>query len=307
VLLAIAACGGEAAQPRADPRPAAPDAAACGTPQQCFDAAKAREAVVDLAGAAVLFDAACPGHGEACVGLGLLTQDGRGVARDIDEAMRLYRQGCDEGHGVGCFNLGIMFMEGNGVAQDTRRADEEFAKARAAYERQCGATPPHACTNLGVLHEHGFGTPVSREKARAVYLRGCDGGERDACVNLSLLEIENGEPFGPAVSRLWTLCQDGHALSCGTVGHLQAQRQIDLEGTRALLRKGCDGGDRQSCALLGALTDPPEREAALEKACALGSSRACMAAGELTGDALYWKRACDIGDPEGCSRMPLTR
>ncbi|SFE41292.1 tetratricopeptide repeat protein [Roseivivax sediminis] len=140
-----------------------------GAPEHLFDYARALEATGDdgaLPRAAALYrDAAEAGHIEAAVSLGVLYQDGRGVPRDPQEALRLYTIGAAQDHPRAMNNLGLLHARGDGVPQDYARAAQLFDAAAEAGLRE-------AATNLGVMYENGFGVPLDEEEAHRLYRLG---------------------------------------------------------------------------------------------------------------------------------------
>ncbi len=68
----------------------------------------------------------------SCDSLGLMYEEGDGVAKDAKRAEELYRRACDGGHANGCTNLGVLYQNGNGVAKDA-------ARAAKLYQRACDA------------------------------------------------------------------------------------------------------------------------------------------------------------------------
>jgi hypothetical protein len=63
--------------------------------------------------------------------LGLLYDDGRGVAQDYAEAVCWYRKAADQGHAAAQYNIGWLYMNGRGVAQDMAQARAWMQKAAA--------------------------------------------------------------------------------------------------------------------------------------------------------------------------------
>ena len=54
--------------------------------------------------------------------LGVMFDNGQGVAQDFAEAVRLYSLAAAQGHAYAQLSLGLMFENGEGVAQDTAEA-----------------------------------------------------------------------------------------------------------------------------------------------------------------------------------------
>jgi len=63
--------------------------------------------------------------------LGLMYMNGKGVARDYDEARRQYEQGAALGNDAAINGLGVLYDQGHGVPHDPRRARQLFEKAAA--------------------------------------------------------------------------------------------------------------------------------------------------------------------------------
>ena len=61
--------------------------------------------------------AADQGHAQAQYNLGVMFDQGRGVAQSDVEAVRWYRKAADQGHAGAQYNLGTMFDQGRGVPQ----------------------------------------------------------------------------------------------------------------------------------------------------------------------------------------------
>ena len=71
------------------------------------------------------------GHAEAQYILGNMFVNGRGVAKDDAEAVRLYRLAAAQGHAGAQFNMGVMFANGRGVAKDDAEAVRLYLLAAA--------------------------------------------------------------------------------------------------------------------------------------------------------------------------------
>jgi TPR repeat protein len=66
-------------------------------------------------------------------------ENGRGVAQDHAEAVRLYRLAAAQGHAIAQFNLGYMFENGRGVAQDRAKAIRWYRLAAAQGHSKASA------------------------------------------------------------------------------------------------------------------------------------------------------------------------
>ncbi len=92
--------------------------------------------------AAVYQEKACSGGSvEGCTSLGLLYFEGRGVKKDFNKALELWRKACNGNAAVnarGCHMLAISYDFGEGVAKDP-------ARARMLYGKACRLGAKKAC------------------------------------------------------------------------------------------------------------------------------------------------------------------
>ena len=159
-----------------------------GAPEHLHDlAAVLEETAADdaaLAEAAALYgQAAEAGHTRSAVSLGMLYQNGRGVAQDFARARALYEGPAAAGDARAQNNLGLLYVRGHGVPQDYDRAAQLFAGAAEQGLRT-------AMTNLGVMYENGFGVPQSDADAART-------GDPVAAFQMGWLLVHR-EPPGPA-------------------------------------------------------------------------------------------------------------
>src|SRR5262249_735979 len=151
----------------------------------------------------------------ACVNLGRLYRDGRGVAKDPARAVELFEQVCarsagaagrpgdaddsdaaaneDDDHensaetasviaGAGSL-LGAQVATGGGVAADWDRAIE-LSKVG------CDGGDNFGCFNLGVLYANGNGVERDETAGLAYYQRACDGDDAEACFEAALMHFQ---------------------------------------------------------------------------------------------------------------------
>lgn len=139
--------------------------------------------------------AAAAGHAGAMNNLGAIYEGGRGVTRDIAQAMRWYRRSADAGDGSAMRRLGLIYERGDGVPRDPFEALTWFRKAADAgnvlgmsdvgrayasgfgvarnpaeamrwFRKAAEAGGPFAMDRLGFAYLRGFG--VERDPAEAV-------------------------------------------------------------------------------------------------------------------------------------------
>jgi hypothetical protein len=93
---------------------------------------------------------AAQGNAEAQNNLGLLYLDGKGVPRNLPEAVHYFQLSAAAGSALGQNNLGGLYRDGNGLARDFAKAVRWFA-ASASQGNSAGMY------NLGLMYELGQG------------------------------------------------------------------------------------------------------------------------------------------------------
>ncbi|MBX3273877.1 MAG: sel1 repeat family protein [Sandaracinaceae bacterium] len=95
------------------------------------------------ADALVHFQAACTGGiAHSCGSAAFLLANGRGVPRDLEQAVALYNRGCSGGSGPSCAGLAFMYRHGRGGLQRSPGREQEL-RARACdlgYAAECRAS-----------------------------------------------------------------------------------------------------------------------------------------------------------------------
>jgi TPR repeat protein len=128
--------------------------------------------------------AADNGDARAMRALGVLYANGSGVTQDYIKAREWYEKAADKDNATAMINLGWFYENGRGVAQD-------YAKAHEWYKKAADKDDATAMTNLGVLYEHGRGVAQDYAKARELYEKAADQDNATAMVDLGML-YENG-------------------------------------------------------------------------------------------------------------------
>jgi TPR repeat protein len=94
------------------------------------------------------------GHAWAQYNLGVMYDQGEGVALDDKEAVKWYQAAAEQGNSTAQFNLGVMYNDGRGVAQDYKEAVKWY---RLAADQGF----PQAQGNLGRMY--GLGRGVAQD------------------------------------------------------------------------------------------------------------------------------------------------
>jgi uncharacterized protein len=90
--------------------------------------------------------------------LGIMYQDGQGVPRDYDEAVKWFRLAADQGYANAQYDLGIMYRDGQGVPRDYAEAVKWFRLAADQGDAE-------AQSNLGIRYAEGQGVPQDYVRA----------------------------------------------------------------------------------------------------------------------------------------------
>jgi uncharacterized protein len=261
-----------------------------------------------------------------CALLGYHYQDGLGTAYAPKLALIAYEKACKGGAGVGCFNLASMYYGGHGVAQyDTAKGDDYTKRARAAWEAACKGSEPRWCTNLAFLEAQSTKAPPDAQaKALELNTRACDAGVTVGCLERARQKLELGKMDTFAyMKELDRLCLRVNEFgACGVLAALLTlgEKGIAKDGKKAidLLVRACDGGDKQSCFVLGieyARGENTKQDFAattrvFDRACDRALAKACFAiaqnfASQKDGKhaAEYARRACHMGHGESCGMV----
>jgi len=169
----------------------------------------------DQAALKLFREAASQDYTQALISLGVLYATGRAVEKDEKEAVRLYLRAAERGDPQAQSNLGLMYYHGNGIDQSIETAVSWFLKAANQGFTQ-------AQYNLGVMHERGRGVEQDKREAFRWYLKAAHQGYADAQNSLANF-YRNGvvvEKDDPEANRLYLLAAEQ--------GHPAAQRNLGL-------------------------------------------------------------------------------
>ena len=113
--------------------------------------------------------AADQGNADAQSDIGVLYQNGWGVARDYAEAMRWYRKAADQGTAFAQNKIGFQYQMGQGVAQD-------YSEAIRWYRKAADQGDAVAQNNIGCLYTNGQGVPKDYGEAMSWLRKAADQG-----------------------------------------------------------------------------------------------------------------------------------
>lgn len=129
--------------------------------------------------------AAEQGHASAQLNLGHLYDQGLGVAKDLALAADWYRKAAEQGDALAQDSLGYLYENGRGVPKD-------YAEAAAWYRKAADQGLAQAQADLGYMYEMGYGVPEDRDLALEWYRKAAAQGDEDAEEALWWLEEEEG-------------------------------------------------------------------------------------------------------------------
>jgi tetratricopeptide (TPR) repeat protein len=157
--------------------------------------------------------------------------NGDGVVKDVKEAAKYYKKGCELDDGISCTNLGPsyrllgeMYANGDGVVKDVKEAAKYYKKA-------CEIDESTSCTNLGEMYANGDGVVKDVKEAVEHYTKACtlDEDRGRGCTNLGEI-YANGYATDDSVPvyGLPSTCK-GRGCSGGQL-KLNDVVQVDLNG-----------------------------------------------------------------------------
>lgn len=153
--------------------------------------------------------------------------DGRGGARDVQEALRWDKLGAEQGHPRSMNNLGYMYENAQGVQKDTRQAFYWYSRAAQQMDS-------FGLTSLATLYEKGIGVQVDLNLAAEYYRRAAQAGNANAQNGLgALYETGRGIPQSDSEAARWytEAAQRGDARGKRNLERLLSRRP-DLQSHR---------------------------------------------------------------------------
>jgi len=127
----------------------------------------------------LLKPAAEAGDSDAQANLGYLYARGQGVAKNQQEAMRLFLLSANQGNAVGMNALAFGYRHGTGVEANLTQAVHWFCRAAVSGD-------PRGLNNLGTMYSEGQGVDRDVAEARDLWRQAAERGNANAMFNLSL-------------------------------------------------------------------------------------------------------------------------
>jgi len=107
--------------------------------------------------------AAKEGHADSQFNVGVMYEQGIGIAKDEQEAVVWYGKAAEQGHAAAQFNLGVLYENGRGTKID-------FGKANECYRKASEQGDALAIGNLGMLYVRGQGVKQNKVAGMALLL-----------------------------------------------------------------------------------------------------------------------------------------
>ena len=204
--------------------------------------------------AARYYDRACKlGEQKGCVYLGLLYNDGQGVAQDRKRANELFSDACKKNSSEGCASLAYNYKKGLGVYPDVKKAIELLIKA-------CKMGQVEACHNLGLSYVLGDSVKKDADRARTFFTRACEQGHVDSCVNLGVMYFkgDGGQKDHALAAKYFSeACEKSdEPLACSNLAYQYEKGwgvAKDKKRARELYEKACKLGRFDACEHLKAM------------------------------------------------------
>lgn len=120
--------------------------------------------------------------------LGLMSEHGRGGAKDYSKAVQFYSQAAEKGAAYAFANLGVLHYYGHGVPRD-------ITKARELYLKGAEKGNPRGQLLLAYTYIEGKGVVQDLKKAYQLMKRAANQGEELAFIEIAKLEEDPKEAY----------------------------------------------------------------------------------------------------------------
>ena len=150
--------------------------------------------------------------------LGNRYHHGKGVPKDLGEALRWYRKSAEQGYAKAQFNLGQMYHHGEGVPKD-------YAETLSWLRKSAEQRDMRAETALGYMYFYGEGVPQDDAQALSWYRNAAEQGYPVAQQALGWM-YSNGrgvpKEYTEAAAWYQKAADQGDAVSQATLGYMYA-------------------------------------------------------------------------------------
>lgn len=116
------------------------------------------------------------GDSYAQYNLGIMYDNGQGIAQNYTQALYWYNKAAEQGHASAQFNLGSMYSNGQGVPQN-------YTQAIFWYKKAAEQGDAVAQYNLALMYAKGQGVPQNYKIAYILFNLAASNGDADATQN----------------------------------------------------------------------------------------------------------------------------
>lgn len=120
--------------------------------------------------------------GHSCCKFGTYLVLGKGgLKKDIQQAYKYFRTGCENSSGIGCYHAGLLISSGKiGGKKDK-------VTAAHLFEKGCELDNPQSCYHISSLLLQGGDVPRDLKGAFKFALKACEMDNPYACANVSMM------------------------------------------------------------------------------------------------------------------------
>ncbi len=151
--------------------------------------------------------------------LATMYENGRGVNKSIDDALKWFRKAAENGHVGSMVDLGWFYQNGQYVKKDVE-------KAIAFYMKAADQGNSHAQHNLAVLYDEGIDVPEDNELAVKWYKLAAEQGHYAAQLNLAV-NYWKGEGVEQNYEKAWNLLNHVRMTSSNRKARWRARGVLD--------------------------------------------------------------------------------
>jgi uncharacterized protein len=190
---------------------------------------------------------AAQGNSNAAYVLGMMYDDGMGVAPDSQAAVQWYRQAAEQGNAWAQYTLGAKYTMGDGVPLSYQEAAKWTALAAA--QGHAGAQ-----RSLGVMYANGRGVPQDYAEAVTWFRRAAEQGNTNAQANLGVMyEAGHGVKQDLVRAHMWFNLATAGAAEDNSKSALTGRNRVAAKMTPAELAQAqemarkCEASQFKQC------------------------------------------------------------
>ena len=116
------------------------------------------------------------GYASAQYNLGIMYDNGQGIAQNYTQALYWYNKAAEQGHASAQYNLAQMYRMGQGVPQN-------YSQAMDWYKKAAEQGHVDAQNNLALMYAKGQGVPQNYKIAYILFNLAASNGDADATQN----------------------------------------------------------------------------------------------------------------------------